>query len=402
MRIAFLTYENPSAENTGDSQYTAGLLRALIGHGHHVHLVFFSEDLAADSAAALDKYASATTIVPFFRPSMLRVVASPKPGMIAHRFSADYINAVRSLLEHEAFDAVVVNFFKMAYLIDVIKSVSPSVPAVLISHNAEKQNSCSLYRHQANPVWWLGCFQDWVKTAYYEPILLRQFDAVTTICSVDRVFYEREYGLRHVSVVPAGWDGSRNFALDQKEVLPNVIVCGSFTWQPKKQNLLSLLNCPGFKRFHEHGITVYLVGHAEKGFVEFVNSQYPGVVMTGTVDDVSPFYGRCSVALVPERMGGGFKLKLLEAAAYGTGIVAVKGAVTDEGFQRGVHFLEADSYEDLVDTAIGLVDHGEQLKTLRTNARALLASRYNWEFSYRALMAAIDDARQVSQPGQRD
>jgi len=394
MRIAFLTYENPSAENTGDSQYTAGLLRKLIEHGHYVHLVFFSEDLPADSAVALDKYASATTMVPFVRPSMLRVVASPKPGMIAHRFSTDYIDAVRALLEHETFDAVVVNFFKMSYLIDVIKSASPSVPAVLISHNAEKQNSCSLYRHQTNPVWWLGCFQDWVKTAYYEPILLKRFDAVTTICSVDRAFYEREYGLRHVSVVPAGWDASRDFTVDREEVLPNVIVCGSFTWQPKKQNLLSLLNCPRFKRFHEHGITVYLVGHADKGFVEFVNSRYPGVVMTGTVDDVSPFYRKCSVALVAERMGGGFKLKLLEAVAYGTGIIAVKGAVTDDGFQRGVHYLEADNFEDMVDAAIELVDHGEQLKSLRTNARALLASRYNWEFSYRALMSAIDDARQ--------
>jgi glycosyltransferase involved in cell wall biosynthesis len=393
MRIAFLTYENPSAENTGDSQYTAGLLRKLIEHGHHVHLVFFSEDLPADSAVDLDKYASATTIVPFARPSMLRVVASLKPGMIAHRFSTDYIDAVRALLEHESFDAVVVNSFKMSYLIDTIKSAAPSVPAVSISHNAEKLNSDSLYRHQTNPVWWLGCFQDWVKTAYYEPILLKRFDAVTTICSVDQVFYEKEYDLPCVSVVPAGWDASRDFAVDREEVLPNVIVCGSFTWQPKKQNLLSLLNCPRFTRFHEHGITVYLVGHADKGFVEFVNSRYPGVVMTGTVDDVSPFYRKCSVALVPERMGGGFKLKLLEAAAYGTGIVAVKGAVTDDGFQRGVHYLEADNYEDLVDTAIELVDHGEQLKSLRTNARALLVSRYTWEFGYRALMAAIDDAR---------
>ena len=394
MRIAFLTYENPSAENTGDSQYTAGLLRKLIEHGHHVHLVFFSEDVPADSAVALDKYASATTIVPFERPGMLRVVASPKPGMIAHRFSTDYIDAVRTLLAHGAFDAVVVNFFKMSYLIDTIKSASPSVPAVLISHNAEKMNSYSLYTHQTNPVWWLGCFQDWVKTAYYEPILLKRFDAVTTICSVDREFYKREYDLRHVSVIPAGWDASRGFAADREEALPNVIVCGSFTWQPKKKNLLSLLNCPGFKRFHEHGITVYLVGHADKAFVEFVNSRYPGVVMTGTVDDVSPFYQKCSVALVAEQMGGGFKLKLLEAAAYGTGIVAVKGAVTDDGFQRGVHYLEADNFDDLVDTAIELVNHGEQLKSLRTNARALLSSRYNWEFSYRALMAAIDDARQ--------
>jgi glycosyltransferase involved in cell wall biosynthesis len=394
MRIAFLTYENPSAENTGDSQYTAGLLRKLIEHGHHVHLVFFSEDVPKDSAATLDKYASATTIVPFVRPGMLRVIASPKPGMIAHRFSSDYIDAVRTLLEHEAFDAVVVNFFKMAYLIDTIKSASPSVPAVLISHNAEKMNSSSLYRHQTNPVWWLGCFQDWVKTAYYEPILLKQFDAVTTICSVDREFYEKEYDLRHVSVIPAGWDTSRNVAVDREKVSPNVIVCGSFTWQPKKKNLLSLLNCPRFRRFHDCGITVYLVGHAEKDFVEFVNSRYPGVVMTGTVDDVSPFYGKCSVALVAEQMGGGFKLKLLEAAAYGTGIVAVKGAVTDDGFQRGVHYLEADNFDDLVDTAIELVNHGEQLKSLRTNAGELLSSRYNWEFSYRALMAAIADARQ--------
>ena len=394
MRIAFLTYENPSAEDTGDKQYTAGLLKTLIGHGHYVHLVYFSENPAADPVVALDKYASSATMVPFVRRSLLRIAISPKPGQIAHRFSPDFIKAVRALLRNEAFDAVVVSSIRMAYLIDAIKSASPSIPAVLFSHNAEKLVSYSLYRHQTNPVKWLAYFQDWVKTAWYEPVLLKRFDAVTAICSVDRAFFEREYGLQRVSVVPAGWDASRDFTVGREEVLPNVIVCGSFTWEPKKQNLLALLNSPKFRRFQERGITVYLVGHADRGFVEFVNSQYPGVVMTGTVDDVAPFYRKCSVALVPELLGAGFKLKLLEAAAYGTAIVALKGAVTDDAFQCGVHYLEVDSYEALVDAAIGLVDHGEQLKSLTTNARMLLDSRYTWESSYQALMSAIEGARQ--------
>jgi len=392
MRIAFLTYEDPSAEDSGDKQYTAGLLRKLIEHGHHVHLIFFSEHRPTDAAVSLVRYASAFTVVPFVRPSLVRIVASPKPGMLANRFSARFIDTIRTLLAREAFDAVVVNHFKMSYLVDAIKFVSPSVPAVFISHNAEKLLSYSVFRHQTNPIKWLAYFLDWIKTGIYEARLLRRYDGVTAICSVDRAFYEREYGLKLVSVVPPGWDASNDFAVGRSEALRNVIVCGSFTWEPKKQNLLALLNCSRFKRFHEHGITVYLVGHADNAFVDFVNSHYPGVVMTGTVDDVSPFYEKCSVALVPEQVGGGFKLKLLEAAAYGTGIVAVKGAVTDDGFQRGVHYLEANGFDDMVDAAIALFGNPEQLGALRTRARGLLESRYTWESSYRALMDLIANA----------
>lgn len=52
-----------------------------------------------------------------------------------------------------------------------------------------------------------------------------------------------------------------------------------------------------------------------------------GVTLTGFVDDVRPLIAGAGAAVVPIRQGGGTRLKILEAMAVGTPVVATsKGA----------------------------------------------------------------------------
>ena len=48
------------------------------------------------------------------------------------------------------------------------------------------------------------------------------------------------------------------------------------------------------------------------------------VIVTGLVDDVRPYIERAAVVIVPLRIGGGTRLKIVEAMAMGKPIVATR------------------------------------------------------------------------------
>ena len=55
----------------------------------------------------------------------------------------------------------------------------------------------------------------------------------------------------------------------------------------------------------------------------------PGVEVTGTVPDVKPYYARAFASVVPLRVGGGTRLKILEAMAAGVPVIST--AIGAEG-----------------------------------------------------------------------
>ena len=59
-------------------------------------------------------------------------------------------------------------------------------------------------------------------------------------------------------------------------------------------------------------MTLSIVGRAPTPAVKRLASE-PGVVVTGTVDDVRPYLDEAAVYIVPLRIGGGTRLKIFEA-----------------------------------------------------------------------------------------
>ena len=383
MRILCLSYEIPSPPDSGDSIYTLNLLGQLTQNGHYVHLVCFgksrerlqghvaSSRIDRSVADSVFPYALYVTKVPFVAKSPCRAFFSFRPGMIANRFSRKYIRTVLSILDDEPpFDAIIVNHFKMAYLIEAIRPNVRGAKTILITHNAEAPLSKTVYTNHKNPFKKFPYYLDYLKMRRYEPRYLRQYDAVTGIGQMDCDYFAGEYGLSNVHVLTPGIDLNEypsRFPDPAKDRA--AIVCGSFLWEAKKLNLLYLLECEKFRLLHENGITVRIVGQAEPAFVEHVNRAYSGVKMTGRVADVRRYYDGCSIALIPELMGGGFKLKLLEAAALKKAVVALANAINAPLFQAGTHYIKATDFNDLsYRTGLSCVERWDTLEGKKCSA----------------------------------
>jgi glycosyltransferase involved in cell wall biosynthesis len=103
------------------------------------------------------------------------------------------------------------------------------------------------------------------------------------------------------------------------------------------------------------------------------------VRLSGYVDDIRIPVSEAAVCVVPIRQGGGTRLKILEAMALGTPVVATsKGA---EGIDAvdGEHILLADDEETFADHAVRLMSEPTLRQRLVTNARNLVEERYDWK-----------------------
>jgi sugar transferase (PEP-CTERM/EpsH1 system associated) len=104
----------------------------------------------------------------------------------------------------------------------------------------------------------------------------------------------------------------------------------------------------------------------------------PGVVLTGWVDDVRPYIAGAGVYVVPLRIGGGTRLKVLEAMAMGKAIVST--ALGCEGFDLvpDQELVVADAPPGFAAAVLALLRDPERRARLGRAGRRFAGSRYDW------------------------
>ena len=104
----------------------------------------------------------------------------------------------------------------------------------------------------------------------------------------------------------------------------------------------------------------------------------PGVNVTGWVRDVRPYLAAATVVVVPVRIGGGTRLKVLEALAMGKAVVST--AVGCEGIEvtNGQHLLIADDPEEFAECVLSLMRDPVRARALGGEGRRLVERQYDW------------------------
>ena len=125
------------------------------------------------------------------------------------------------------------------------------------------------------------------------------------------------------------------------------------------------------------GATFTIVGARPSPAVRALAS-LPGVRVTGAVDDVKPFYAAAAVAVVPLRMAGGVRMKILEALALGAAIVSTTIGAEGLDLEPGADLLIADTPEQLADAIIRLLRDPALRERLGRHARETAARRFSW------------------------
>ena len=141
----------------------------------------------------------------------------------------------------------------------------------------------------------------------------------------------------------------------------------------------------------------YIVGLNPSGDVRRL-AQRAGVVVTGAVPDVRPYYARASVCVAPLRIGRGIQNKVLQGMAMGLPVVASPLAARGVRAEAGVHLEVADGAVAFAGHVTRLLKEPEARRDLGDAGRACVEAHYSWARSLSGLEELIVAASRRPQP----
>lgn len=125
----------------------------------------------------------------------------------------------------------------------------------------------------------------------------------------------------------------------------------------------------------------------------------PGVRPLGFIDDPSAEMATWHASIVPLRIGGGTRIKILDCAARGIPLVSTTLGAFGLGFANGRELLLADDAEDFANACQRMMEDQDLASTLASHAHERVVNTYDWQVvghEVRAVMATALSAEPVA------
>jgi sugar transferase (PEP-CTERM/EpsH1 system associated) len=388
MNVLFLSQIVPYPPHGGVLQRGYNLVREL-GRDARVHLLAYvhpdvlpTEAACRESQVALGKFCEAVEYFPLWpkaspvhRIAALAVGAiSPRPfSVLAHR-SAAFRRRVRELVETKKFDVIHVDTIALAQFLDR----RWSIPTVLTHHNIESQ----LMERRAGAE--RGLFarlylrRETKKLVAYEAKLSGMFDVNVFVAQTDeQTLVGRVPGLR-TAIVPNGVD-IEYFTPNQGKDWPALIYAGGMNMFANRDAVMFFLSeIWPLIRNQVPDVRFFVVGQDPPKELLELAARDTQVIVTGYVNDIRPLVWDATVYVVPLRVGGGTRLKVLDAMAMGKAMVSTSIGCEGLEVRPDEHLLVADSPEEFAKKVVGLMQDPNRRLTLGRAAREMVERRYSW------------------------
>ncbi len=154
-----------------------------------------------------------------------------------------------------------------------------------------------------------------------------------------------------------------------------LLILGSFEWIAKQKNLELIVDSllPSLKR---NGITLHVVGKVPQTLREGYSHYSPHLIFHGQLDDVSTIVSASRGGLVPDLLGGGFKLKVLDYGFRRLPIFGLRQAVAGTTSEEQSAMLLADDLEELAKTILNHIDDFATLNRSQCSLFKLVSDRF--------------------------
>jgi hypothetical protein len=233
------------------------------------------------------------------------------------------------------------------------------------------------------------CTHQWRKMGRYERSLMRSVDRVLVCSDVERELV-RVWGVELAMLVPNGVDIARYTFEERPErasdAPPTIVFSGGMDYLPNQDGVRWFIAAvmPEVRKLLPRAKLVVVGKNPPPSLLALAKPNE--IELTGRVDDVRPYVRAADVMVVPLRIGGGTRLKILEALAMGVPVVSTTVGAEGIGVTHAKDILLADEPPDIA-RAIGSVCASlARARELAANGRALVQSRYDWSSVLRELV----------------
>lgn len=377
MRILFLTARFPWPLLRGD-QLRAYHQLCLLAPRHRLTLVCFRDaPVPPAGLAAVSAFCERIVTVPLGRPAMATALArgalSSLPFQVSLYRQPRMRRTVREVVAGGTFNLAHAQLARMA----------PYVEDLPLARFVDLVDALSLgmrrrSRQHRGPLRWLTSLEA-DRLLRYERRICAAVEGASVVSSVDR---EAIGGTARLGVVPNGVDlGQLPFEGIGRDPATVVLTgnMGYFSnvkaacWYAERVHPLVRQSVPE-ARF-------LVIGARPAARVRRLARADPSVSVLGFVDDLRPHLRTATVAVAPMQAGAGQQLKVLEAMASGTPVVATPVAAEALEANGGKALLVEETPEAFAEAVVALLRAPDRADRLAVQARRFVESHHTWERS---------------------
>jgi glycosyltransferase involved in cell wall biosynthesis len=318
------------------------------------------------------------------RLDQLVSIASPMPFHVRERYSSTMQRALDTLAGQQSFDVVQLEGSQLCGFQLPIGPVH-----VLDEHNVEYEVLQRMSEGERTAPRRFFSAVEYRKFRRIEERWWRRVDgvAVTSEREVHTVAGHAPAAV--TAVVPNAVDPDHFQPDHGREDPGSMLFMGTLDYRPNVDAVEYLLEeiLPAVRAVRPDA-ALTIVGQGEPQALE--RFRQPGVTVTGRVPDVRPWLARAAVAVVPVRIGGGTRLKVVEALSMEKAVVSTTLGCEGLAVTPGTHVLLADGVMDFAAAVARVLAAPEEYRRLGAAGRALVVERYSWERSTAQLEEMYD------------
>jgi polysaccharide biosynthesis protein PslH len=388
MRILFLAHRIPYPPNKGEKIRSYNMLNYL-RRRHEVHLATLIDESKDLGHVAHVSTLVANLIYDIIHPR-LRMFISVL-GFIRSRsisvscfYSRKVQTGVDRLLKQYDFDAVICSSSQMAdYL---FRSRCPNEklkrPMWLMDLMDVDSYKWRQYAEGSSGV------RRWIynrESKYlsrHEERILEEFDSVMLISEQEKNTLLKQVSADNVQAISNGVDleyFNPSYGGKISKQGPVLVFTGVMDYRPNVEGVDWFVRNV-FERIRRDfsNATFYIVGSHPSPRVERLR-RFPGVHVTGFVQDIRAYLASADVCVVPLKMARGVQNKVLEAFAMGKAVVCTPEALEGINASPGRDVFVADDAAMFGSCVLRLLENVSLRKRLEINARQCVETSYSWE-----------------------
>lgn len=386
LRAAVVTPYLPWPADTGGKLRSYYLLKGLAERADiDLFTVCYGEP---PDTAALEAFCRTVTVLPLHptphREQIVRAWLDGRPRSVRYFQDPQSLATIRQALTAKTYDLHICDEICMAdyfaALPDSTVAADGQLPKrIVIRHKIDHLH----YRETATSHGWTqqGILDSMEarRLQRYEAAMMPTFDG-TVVCSAeDGAVASRQGAPIACDVVVNGADTDYFVPNRNPDPKPTVLLMGTMYYQPNIDGVLYFFEniYPDLLR-RVSSLQVFIVGHTPPPEIVRLD-KIPGVTVTGSVPDVRPYIDRSWVLAVPLRLGGGTRLKIVEAMAASLPVIST--SVGAEGLpELGPETITlADTPDTFVTGLEQLLSDPARRARQAELARPIVQQQYSWQ-----------------------
>jgi polysaccharide biosynthesis protein PslH len=348
--ITYLCYADPQAE--------AGKIAQMVEAGFNVRCV-----------PPANRFRTRATLAAGLATNLfLRI-----PLAVRKHYSRRYHQAIQDLLAKKNFDIVHCEWTHYAYYLRKMRHL----PKFLSTHNVESMQWQRFSQVQTNPFRKAAIHLEWLKMRAFEHQMVGQFDHVAVVSAADAQIMKSWFDAQSVEVIPNGVDSKHYDRADGRHDGHVLVYCASMdSFVNQDAAMYFAKNIFPMIRSKMPQARFLIVGRGPPASIRKLADT--NITVSGSVEDVRPLLATASISIVPLRIAGGSRLKILEAFAAGIPVVSTSIGAEGLDVDADTHLLIADDESAFASHCLRLLEEPLLAARLTEAAKSLVDEKYDW------------------------